>query len=65
MTMLSWSEVQTSPLRQLICTSRVTADVCMYGHHTQQSMDQPGQVANPARGQVNREIEYSPVPVRA
>ena len=28
-------------------------------------MDQPGRVANPARGQLNRENEYSPVPVRA
>ena len=29
------------------------------------SMDQPGKVANPARGQLNRENEYSPIPVRA
>ena len=28
-------------------------------------MDQPGTVANPARGQLNRENEYSPVLVRA
>ena len=28
-------------------------------------MDQPGKVANPARGQLNRENEYSPVPVPA
>ena len=26
------------------------------------SMDQPGKVANPARGQLNRENEYFPVP---
>ena len=26
-------------------------------------MDEPGKVANPARGQLNRENEYSPVPV--
>ena len=39
--------------------------VCMYGHHIRQSMDQPGKVANPARGQLNRENENSPVPVRA
>ena len=34
----------------------------MYGHHIQQSMDQPGKVANPARGQLNREnnIPLSP-----
>ena len=30
--------------------------VCMYSHHTlSKSMDQPGKVANPARGQLNRE----------
>ena len=28
-------------------------------------MDQLGKVANPARGQLNRENEYSPVPVRS
>ena len=28
-------------------------------------MDQPGKVATPARGQLNRENEYSPVFVRA
>ena len=29
-------------------------------------LDEPGKkVANPARGQLNRESEYSPVPVRA
>ena len=36
--------------------------LCMYGHHTWQSMDQPGKVANPARGQLNKEknIPLSP-----
>ena len=28
-------------------------------------MDEPGKVANPARGQLNRENEYFSVPVRA
>ena len=28
-------------------------------------MDQPGKFVNPARGQLNRENDYSPVPVRA
>ena len=34
----------------------------MYGHHIQQSMDQPGKVANPACDQLNREnnIPLSP-----
>ena len=30
-----------------------------------ESMDQPGKVANPARGQLNRENEYFPLPVCA
>ena len=39
---------------------------CMYGHHIHsKSMDQPGKVVNPARGQLNSENEYFPVPVRA
>ena len=41
--------------------------VCMYvwSSHIAEYMDQPGKVANPARGQLNRENEHSPVPVRA
>ena len=31
----------------------------MYGHTYSKSMDQPGKVANPARGQLNREINIS------
>ena len=42
-----------------------TLYICMYGHHLLQSMDQPGKVANPARGELDRENEYSPVPIRA
>ena len=38
-------------------------NVCMYGHTY--NMDQPGKVANPARGQLNRENGYFPVRVRA
>ena len=41
------------------CTSEY---VCMV---TTYSKDQPGKFANPARGQLNRENEYFPVPVRA
>ena len=37
----------------------------MYGHTCSKSMDQPGKVASPARGQLNRENKYFPVPVRA
>ena len=39
--------------------------VCMVITYSK-SMDQPdNEVANPARGQLNRGNEYSPVPVRA
>ena len=37
----------------------------MYGHHIQQSIGQPDKVASPARGQLNRENGYFPVPVCA
>ena len=36
--------------------------ICMYGH---QSMDQPSKAANPARGQLDRENDYSPIPARS
>ena len=39
--------------------------VCMYGHTCSKCMDQPGKVANPARGQLNGENENFPVHVRA
>ena len=41
--------------------------VCAYvsSHIYSKSVDQPGKVANPARGQLNRENAYFPVPVRA
>ena len=37
----------------------------MYRHTCSKSIDQPGKVANPARGQVKRENEYFSVRVRA
>ena len=39
--------------------------LCMYGHTYSKSMDQPGKVVNPARGQLNRGNEYFPMRVRA
>ena len=33
--------------------------------YSKSSMDQPDKVANPARGQLNKENEYFSVPVRA
>ena len=38
--------------------------VCMVITYSK-SKDQPGKVANPARSHLDRENEYSPVPVRA
>ena len=40
-----------------------TADdmaVSIYSHHLKQSMDQPGKVTKPARGQLKRENEMHP-----
>ena len=37
----------------------------MYGDTYSKSKDQPGKVANPAHGRLNRKNEYFPVPVRA
>ena len=39
--------------------------VCMYGHIYSKRKDQRRKVANPGRGQLNRENGYFPVPVRA
>ena len=36
--------------------------VRMYGHIYSKSMDQPGKVANPARGQLNRKNRYGVFP---
>ena len=43
----------------------IALSLCMYCHTYSKSMDQPGKVANPARGQLNRKNEYFPVRVRA
>ena len=37
----------------------------LYGTTYSKSMNQPGEVANSARGQLNKENEYFPVRVRA
>ena len=37
----------------------------MYGHTHSKRIDQPGKVASPARGQLNRKNEHFPVRVRA
>ena len=39
--------------------------VCMYGQHTQESMDEPSMVAIPAHGGITRKNGVFPVPVRA
>ena len=45
--------------------NRATSFVSMCGYYIKRSMDQPGKVANPVRGQLNRENKYFPVRVRA
>ena len=48
-----------------VINTSVCRRACMYGHIYSKSMDQPGKVANPARGQLNRENGFFSVPVRA
>ena len=57
----SWQILKTT--ESVGWTDSVCMYVCMSSNIA--SMDQPGKVANPARGQLNRENEHSPVPVRA
>ena len=57
----------------VLCTNNNTSNffvrirelefLVMYGHTYNKSMDQPGKVASPARGQLNRKKEYFPAPV--
>ena len=47
-----------------MCGYYCTCTVCMVITYSK-SMDQPGKVANPVRGQLNRENEYFPVRVRS
>ena len=64
-----YSEKATSPNKQKRIQTFVFVDdgahAYMYDRTYSKSMDQPGKVANPARGQLNRENEYFPVRVRA
>ena len=52
---------QHSLQHRLFMLSQTKKRKCMYGHTYSKSMDQPGKVASPARGQLNRENEYFPV----
>ena len=47
------------------CSADLEQDWQPYGHTRSKSMDQPGKVASPARGQLNSKNEYFPVRVRA
>ena len=49
---------------RIVLDRRIQQYVCMAITYSK-SMGQPGKVANPARGQLNRENEYFPVRVRA
>ena len=48
---------------EVLCSSSSSGDV--WSHIYSKSMDQPGKVASPARGQLNRKNEYFPVRVRS
>ena len=50
-------------LRGYLCATGATGNI--YIDIYRESMDQPGKVANPARGQLNRETENFPVRIRA
>ena len=54
----------TSHLEFFIVCMYVCMYVCMVIIHSK-GKDQPGKVANRARGQLNRENKYFPVPVRS
>ena len=54
---------QTSCCNRIQRSNRVR--LLVVSTHDFPDMDQPDKVANPAHGQLNRENEYSPVPVRA
>ena len=53
------------PERDISRRDEYGSKTLMYGHTYSKSMDQPGKVANPARGQLNKENQYFPVRVRA
>ena len=48
----------------VVVSSSIPSVECMVITYSK-GKDQPGKVANPARGQLNRENEYFPVPIRA
>ena len=49
----------------LYAIQQTTNTSILYGYTYSKSMDQPGKVASPARGQLNRKNENFPVRVRA
>ena len=58
--------LHTCNLSECMCVYMyVCMYVCMYGHTYSKSMDQPGEVANSAPGQLNRKNQHFPVRVRA
>ena len=50
-------------LKSMVGVLTCTHSNHMYGHTYSKSMDQPGKVANPARGELNTENEYFSVRV--
>ena len=56
--------VQLTTSRIGICDDKKKVYMYMVITYRRVYLDQPGKVANPTRGQLNRENEYFPVPVR-
>ena len=50
---------------KLLCIDDNINPDYVWSHTYSKSMDQPSKVANPARGQLNKENQYFPVRVRA
>ena len=59
------NKAQIHKAKQKVTSIQTTERDSMYGHTYSKSMDQPGKVASPARGRLNRENEYFPVRVCA
>ena len=61
MTITRYSNQQGPPTCFSLCDPPL---LCVYGHRYSKSVDQPGKVVNPARGQLKMEKQYLPVRVR-
>ena len=61
----SWATVAIKKISLVRDVRYIIYIYILYDHTYRKSEDQPGKVAHPGRGQLNRENEYFPVRVRA